>query len=60
MTGKRFDYTRNAAILEGEELSLHNDRIVVPKALQNETMLPTHEGHQGIECCCSCANTIVC
>ena len=40
-------------------LLLYNDRIGVPKVLQNETMLHIHEGHQGIERCRLHAKTSV-
>jgi len=32
-------------------LLLYNNRIVVPSALQSETVRKIHEGHQGIEQC---------
>ena len=33
-------------------LLLYNGRIVIPGALQRETLRKIHEGHQGIGCCC--------
>ena len=35
----------------GNNLLLYNNRIVVPSALQSETVRKIHEGHQGIERC---------
>ena len=40
-------------------LLLYNNRIVVPKLLQRQTMLRIHEGHQGIERCRMRAKTSV-
>ena len=42
--------TRASLTLHGD-LLLFNHRIVVPKALQRETMKKIHEGHQGIQRC---------
>ena len=35
----------------GNNLLLYNNRIVVPSALQSETVRKIHEGHQGVERC---------
>ena len=38
-----------------EGLLMRNNRIVIPKPLQAETMIAIHSGHQGITKCSECA-----
>ena len=38
-----------------EGLLMRNNRIVIPKALQAETLIVIHSGHQGITKCSECA-----
>lgn len=47
---KPFWAVQNSLTL-GNNLLLYNNHIVVPPALQGETIQKIHEGHQGVERC---------
>ena len=44
-------WSTRGSITQHEDLLLYNGRIMVPAALQKETMDKVHAGHQGIEWC---------
>ena len=44
-------WTVQGSLTLGNNILLYNNRIVVPPALQTETIKKIHEGHQGVERC---------
>ncbi|XP_045782686.1 uncharacterized protein K02A2.6-like [Maniola jurtina] len=41
------------------DLLFKNDRLIIPKSMQNEMLTKVHEGHQGINKCLSLARNII-
>ena len=56
-TAKKDGLTRR--VHRGDGLLMHGQRIVVPKALQAETLQKLHKGHQGVVRCSRRAKTSV-